>query len=75
MSSSDVGVDGIGMLLDADALAQELGVSIRTVRRLDAAGKLPKPVRLGAAVRWRRDEIIRWIQADCPDRRIWESSR
>jgi len=60
------------LLLTAVGVAHELGLSVRTVRRLDAAGKLPKPVRIGGAVRWHREEIRLWIQAGCPDRQRWE---
>ena len=60
------------LLLSAADLADVLGVSLRTVRRLDSYGKLPRPVRLGRAVRWRRDEVARWVEAGCPDRSEWE---
>lgn len=59
--------------LDAPQLAEVLGLSVRTVRRLDALGKLPRPVRIGGAVRWRREEIDQWLGAGCPDRQTWES--
>ena len=41
------------LLLSAQTLAKRLAVSIRTLWRLRSAGKLPPPVRLGGAVRWR----------------------
>jgi hypothetical protein len=28
---------------------------------------------MGRCVRWRRDEILRWIDADCPSREDWEA--
>jgi len=59
--------------VDANQLAEMLGLSVRTVRRLDCSGKLPRPVRIGGAVRWRRDEIDAWLAAGCPDREQWES--
>lgn len=61
--------------VDAACLAQMLGLSVRTIRRLDAAGKLPRPIKIGGAVRWRRAEIELWLEADCPDRQRWESVR
>lgn len=61
--------------IDAIALAELLGLSVRTIRRLDASGKLPQPVKIGGAVRWRREEINAWLAADCPDRQQWESMR
>lgn len=38
---------------------------------MDASGKLPKPVRIGRSVRWRREELRDWIQEGCPRRREW----
>jgi predicted DNA-binding transcriptional regulator AlpA len=61
-----------GLLLDAQELAEELRLSLRHVRRLDDTGKLPRPIRLGKSVRWARAEIVRWIEAGCPDRATWE---
>ena len=63
------------LMLSAEDLASELGISVRTVRRLDLEGKLPAPVRIGRAVRWPRQMIIGWIAAECPARRQWESIR
>lgn len=52
-------------------MASVLGVSAGAVRRLDAGGKLPEPIRLGNFIRWRRLEIEDWIAAGCPDRGHW----
>lgn len=38
--------------LDAKRLAEVLGLSVRTIRRLDSSGKLPRPVHIGGAVYW-----------------------
>ena len=54
------------LLLSADRLADLLGVSVRTLWRLRSAGRLPRPVRLGASVRWRADEVTLWVAAGCP---------
>lgn len=37
--------------VNARQLADVLGLSVRTVRRLDSSGKLPRPLRIGGAVR------------------------
>jgi prophage regulatory protein len=59
-------------LLIADTAAAALcGVSRATWHRLRAAGKLPPAVRLGRACRWRRDELLVWIDEGCPDARAW----
>lgn len=59
-------------LITAKQLADLLAVSERTVWRLDSAGKLPLPIRVGGSVRWRNSEIQRWLLAKCPDRKTWE---
>ncbi|MHC4063599.1 MAG: helix-turn-helix transcriptional regulator [Planctomycetota bacterium] len=50
-----------------------LGLSLRTVRTLDSAGKLPRALKIGRSVRWHVAEIERWLAAGTPDRRAWES--
>ena len=61
--------------ISASDLAQLLGVSLRQVWRLNAAGRLPSPVRLGGSVRWNREEIVQWFEAGCPDRQTWEARK
>ncbi|MBW3598151.1 MAG: helix-turn-helix domain-containing protein [Planctomycetes bacterium] len=60
------------LLISAPQLATLLSVSERTVWRLQAAGKLPRPVKIGGQKRWRRSEVDRWIAAGCPPRTEWE---
>jgi excisionase family DNA binding protein len=52
-------------LLGADEVGRFLGVSRRTVYRLADAGRMPPPVRLGAAVRWDRRTLEDWLAAGC----------
>ena len=60
-------------LVDAETAAGLCALSTRTWRRLDAAGKVPRPVRLGAKTkRWNREELEQWIAAGCMPRREWE---
>jgi prophage regulatory protein len=62
--------------ISAKQLSQLLGVSLRQVWRLNATGKLPRPVRIGGSVRWNRAEVIRWFsEAGCPDRQTWEARK
>ena len=37
-----------------------------------ASNRIPAPVKIGGALRWRRDELKRWIAAGCPTRTAWE---
>lgn len=53
-------------LLDVREVAELLRCSPRHVYRLADAAKMPRPVRLGALIRWRRDELDEWLAAGCP---------
>ena len=59
--------------LSAETLAKILQVSIRHLRRLNATGRLPRPVRLGHSVRWLSTEIEAWLEAGAPDRKTFEA--
>ena len=63
------------LVADAKLLAQLLTCGIRTVRTLDASGKLPKAVRIGGRVCWIVNEIREWIEAGAPDRDTWEARK
>ncbi len=53
-------------LLDVRAVAALLGgCSTRHVYRLADAGRMPRPIRLGTLVRWRRSELISWLEGGC----------
>lgn len=56
----------VSLLATPKQVAELLQVSTRTLWRMRSAGSLPTPIRLGSAVRWRRDEIEQWILAGCP---------
>ena len=53
-------------LIDVRQVAEYLSCSERHVYRLADAGRMPRPVKLGALVRWRRTAIDEWINAGCP---------
>lgn len=61
------------MLMTVDDLARELRTSAKTIRRMDAAGRLPRPVKVGRAKRYVRSAIVAWIAAGCPRRGEWEA--
>jgi excisionase family DNA binding protein len=61
--------DSLVQLLDVKAVAEILGVSTRHVYRLADAGRMPRPVKLGALVRWSRANLDEWIAAGCPNDR------
>lgn len=52
-------------LLDVKAVAEACGLSVRSVWRMADAGKMPRPVAIGRARRWRADELDAWVQGGC----------
>lgn len=60
-------------LIDASILAEKLDVHEVTIRKWQTSGKIPAPVRIGRAVKWRLVEIDAWIKAACPPRSKWET--
>lgn len=62
------------LLLDAKCVASLLGISLATVHRMKAAGKLPPHVALsGGCHRWRATDIRDWVADGCPEIRRWEA--
>ncbi len=58
-------------LLSARDVAALLGrCSTRHLYRMVDAGRMPRPIKLGGLVRWRRDELLDWIAAGCPSVRV-----
>jgi excisionase family DNA binding protein len=67
------GPEGIvSLTMHAASAAKLCGVSRATWYALAAAGRLPKPVRLGRRTLWRVDELKAWIDAGCPPLHRWE---
>jgi predicted DNA-binding transcriptional regulator AlpA len=62
------------LLWSAAEVAAVIGVSSRTVRRMDVAATLPQPVMVGRAVKWRAADIRGWVAAGCPGRNEWEAA-
>jgi predicted DNA-binding transcriptional regulator AlpA len=76
-SSTVVGGDGQILALalglrDAAALA---GLSVGTFRRRSVTGQTPAPIRIGRVVRWRRADIVRWVELGFPCRDTFEVRR
>lgn len=55
------------VLIPVTDLAKILSISPRSVWRLLSAGKMLQPVRIGGAVRWRYEEVLKWIEDGCPE--------
>jgi predicted DNA-binding transcriptional regulator AlpA len=54
------------VLITASELARMMRISTRTLWRLQSAGKLIAPVKIGGSTRWRLADVRRWIAAGCP---------
>lgn len=52
-------------LLSVRQVADLLCISERSIFRLVDAAKMPKPIRLGRAIRWNREEVETWIASGC----------
>jgi predicted DNA-binding transcriptional regulator AlpA len=63
------------LAIDAADVGKLLGVSERHVWSMNSRGRLPRPIRLGRAVRWRVAELQAWLAAGCPERSRWEAMR
>jgi predicted DNA-binding transcriptional regulator AlpA len=61
------------LLIDAEGLAKMLDRSLTSIRRDDKAGRIPRPITLGGAKKWRVAEVKAWVQAGCPKRAAWET--
>jgi predicted DNA-binding transcriptional regulator AlpA len=54
-------------LLDRDQLAAYLQVDVRTLRRLEREGAIPRPARIGGRIdRWRQGDIDAWLESGAP---------
>ena len=53
------------LLLNVKEVAALCSMSVRNIYRLTDEGRMPKPVRIGGAVRWRRVDIEKWVEGGC----------
>jgi excisionase family DNA binding protein len=53
------------VLITAAQLAKMLNLSVRTIWRMRSGREIPEPVRPGGAVRWRLDDVRKWIADGC----------
>lgn len=63
------------LLMDTREVAKLLKISDRTVFSMHTNGEMPKPVRIGRAVRWGRVEIKAWVDEGCPSASEWKWPR
>ena len=60
------------LLIDVKGVAAMLGVHRASVFKLRNTGRMPPPLRILGAVRWRRREIEDWVRAGMPPAERWE---
>lgn len=53
-------------MIDIRGVADVMAVSVDHVRRLAAAGLMPRPAKLGRILRWHRPTISAWLANGCP---------
>lgn len=63
------------LAVTAAELAEQLGISERHLWAQHASGKIPRPIRLGRAVRWNLAEIQAWLDAGAPSCEAWGALR
>jgi len=63
------------LLLKDFQVAALLGLTRTSIHRLRNQARIPRPLKLGGATRWRRAEIEAWIEGGCPCTEDWEKPR
>ena len=62
-------------LMTVGDVARSLRLSVRATWRANAAGFLPRPLKVGRATRWRSEEMTAWVRAGMPVRSEWEQQQ
>ena len=65
----------VKLLINANELASMLGVSPRTIWRMNSNGLIPRPLKLNRSVRWVLSDVADWIEQRCPTRSEFDSSK
>ena len=61
------------LLLSRVNAAAFITISVATLDRMQAAGLLPRTLVINRGVRYRREDLDRWIALGCPDRKSFEA--
>lgn len=62
-------------LLNATEASRLCGLSPASWWRRHSAAEVPAAVHIGGATRWRRLELLAWIESGCPARKVWEAMK
>ena len=60
------------LAVDARGMSKLVPFSVRTLRRMDSAGKIPKGHRVGGKKLWRVSDLVLWAKFGFPDREKFE---
>ena len=60
------------LAVNVQQMAQMVPFSVRTLRRMDAAVKLPRGFKLGARKMWRTADLRLWAEWGFPERQEFE---
>ena len=63
------------LLVSRANAARMLDLSVATLDRMQAAGKLPRTLTVNGGVRYRRDDLTRWVALGCPDRQAFDAAQ
>ena len=53
------------ILIDVKQVAAMVGMAERTIWRLMNCGKLPMAMKIGGSRRWRKTDVLQWIDEGC----------
>ena len=59
--------EGESAMVDVKEAARLCCFSESMIYKLKRAGKMPPPIKIGALMRWKRRELLEWIEAGCPE--------
>ena len=62
------------LAVDARGMSKLVPFSVRTLRRMDSAGRIPKGHRVGGKKLWRVSDLTRWAELGFPDREEFEAT-
>jgi len=65
-TTDDIATPIVPELLKSKEAAQLVNVGERTLWRWSRSGTAPAPIKIGGAVRYRRNELRAWIADGCP---------
>jgi hypothetical protein len=66
MSIAQIDVAELPALATKKQTAQWANTSTRNVELQVAAGRFPQPIRIGQAPRWRRSDLLAWLDSQNP---------